>query len=140
MAQVAGDFACRKLGFAVGLAAASMASALAAGQHEPETLRVAVYDVPPYAYVDSDGSISGVSVDLVAPGRGTDGMAVQASIPVADMESISQRGLEQGRFDAAIGAITITPERAARVDFSYPAHRSGVGDRAAQADRGDLLR
>jgi ABC-type amino acid transport substrate-binding protein len=35
-------------------------------------------------------------------------------------------GLEQGRFDAAIGAITVTPERAARVDFSYPAHRSGV--------------
>jgi polar amino acid transport system substrate-binding protein len=26
----------------------------------------------------------------------------------------------------AIGAITITPERLARVDFSYPAHRSGV--------------
>jgi ABC-type amino acid transport substrate-binding protein len=51
------------LGFAVGLAALT-ASALAAGQHEPETLRVAVYDVPPYAYVDSDGSISGVSVDL----------------------------------------------------------------------------
>jgi ABC-type amino acid transport substrate-binding protein len=42
------------------------------------------------------------------------------------MEAILS-GLEQGRFDAAIGAITITPERAARVDFSYPAHRSGVG-------------
>jgi ABC-type amino acid transport substrate-binding protein len=41
------------------------------------------------------------------------------------METILS-GLEQGRFDAAIGAITITPERAARVDFSYPAHRSGV--------------
>jgi ABC-type amino acid transport substrate-binding protein len=46
-------------------------------------------------------------------------------IPVSDMETILG-GLEQGRFDAAIGAITITPERAARVDFSYPAHRSGV--------------
>jgi ABC-type amino acid transport substrate-binding protein len=46
-------------------------------------------------------------------------------IPVSDMESILS-GLEQGRFDVAIGAITITPERAARVDFSYPAHRSGV--------------
>jgi Bacterial extracellular solute-binding proteins, family 3 len=46
-------------------------------------------------------------------------------IPISDMESILS-GLEQGRFDAAIGAITITPERAARVDFSYPAHRSGV--------------
>ena len=38
----------------------------------------------------------------------------------------SSAGLSKGRFDAAIGAITITPEREARVDFSYPAHRSGV--------------
>jgi polar amino acid transport system substrate-binding protein len=45
--------------------------------------------------------------------------------PVSQMESILA-GLEQGRFDAAIGAITITPEREARVDFSYPTHRSGV--------------
>jgi ABC-type amino acid transport substrate-binding protein len=35
-------------------------------------------------------------------------------------------GLEGGKFDIAIGAITITPERLIRVDFSYPAHRSGV--------------
>jgi polar amino acid transport system substrate-binding protein len=46
-------------------------------------------------------------------------------IPVSHMESILS-GLEQGSFDAVIGAITITPEREARVDFSYPAHRSGV--------------
>ena len=111
------------LGFAVGLAASTV-SALAAAQHEPETLRIAVYDVPPYAYVDSDGSISGVSVDLWR--RVAEQMEWPFKlIPVADMESILS-GLEQGRFDAAIGAITITPERAARVEFSYPAHRSGV--------------
>lgn len=80
--------------------------------------------MPPYAYVDSDGSISGVSVDLWR--RVAEQMEWPFKlIPVADMESILS-GLEQGRFDAAIGAITITPERAARVDFSYPAHRSGV--------------
>jgi polar amino acid transport system substrate-binding protein len=45
--------------------------------------------------------------------------------PISQMASILS-GLEQGRFDAAIGAITITAEREARVDFSYPAHRSGV--------------
>ena len=111
------------LGFAVGLVA-STASVLAAGQHETETLRIAVYDVPPYGYVDSDGSISGVSVDLWR--RVAEQMEWPFKlIPVADIESILS-GLEQGRFDAAIGAITITPERAARVDFSYPAHRSGV--------------
>jgi polar amino acid transport system substrate-binding protein len=104
--------------------AAANVSARAAAQHEIETLRVAVYDVPPYGYVDSDGSISGVSVDLWR--RVAEQMEWSFHlIPVSDMESILS-GLEQGRFDAAIGAITITPERAARVDFSYPAHRSGV--------------
>ena len=99
-------------------------SAWAAAQHETETLRVAVYDVPPYGYVESDGSMSGVSVDLWR--RVAEQMEWSFHlIPVSDMESILS-GLEQGRFDVAIGAITITPERAARVDFSYPAHRSGV--------------
>ena len=103
---------------------APVASAFAQGQHEPQTLRIAVYDVPPYGYVDSDGSISGVSVDLWR--RVAEQMEWSFRlIPVADMETIIS-GLEQGRFDAAIGAITVTPERAARVDFSYPAHRSGV--------------
>ncbi len=44
--------------------------------------------------------------------------------PVSQMESILS-GLEQGRFDAAIGAITITPEREARIDFHIP--RIGPG-------------
>jgi polar amino acid transport system substrate-binding protein len=99
-------------------------SAFAEAPREIQTLRVAVYDVPPYGYVDSDGSISGVSVDLWR--RVAERMEWPFKlIPVSDMESILG-GLEQGRFAAAIGAITITPERAARVDFSYPAHRSGV--------------
>jgi polar amino acid transport system substrate-binding protein len=95
-----------------------------AEQHETGPLRIAVYDVPPYGYVDTDGSISGVSVELWR--RVAERMEREFKlIPVSDMESILG-GLEQGRFDAAIGAITITPEREERVDFSYPAHRSGV--------------
>ena len=43
-------------------------------------------------------------------------------------------GLQNGTYDIAIGAITITPERLARVDFSYPTHRSGVA--AVFAKRG----
>ena len=37
-------------------------SAFAEGPRETQSLRVAVYDVPPYGYVDSDGSISGVAL------------------------------------------------------------------------------
>jgi polar amino acid transport system substrate-binding protein len=104
--------------------AATTVGAFGGEPRETESLRVAVYDVPPYGYVETDGSISGVSVDLWR--RVAERMEWTFKlIPVSDMESILG-GLEQGRFDAAIGAITITPERAARVDFSYPTHRSGV--------------
>src|SRR5271170_4692388 len=116
-------FLLAKLSPCVCLAAVAMVCAFGAEQRENE-LRIAVYDVPPYGYVDTDGSISGVSVDLWR--RVAEQMEWSFKLtPVSDMESIIS-GLEQGRFDAAIGAITITPERAARVDFSYPAHRSGV--------------
>ena len=111
------------LGFSVCFATATT-GARCAQQRETETLRVAVYDVPPYGYVDTDGSISGVSVELWR--RVAEQMKWPSKlIPVSDIESILS-GLEQGRFDAAIGAITITRERAARVDFSYPAHPSGT--------------
>jgi ABC-type amino acid transport substrate-binding protein len=76
------------------------------------------------SYVDTDGSISGVSVDLWL--RVADQIECSFKlIPISDMKSILS-GAKQGRFDAAIGAITITPERAERLDFSYPAQRSGV--------------
>ena len=68
--------------------------------------------------------MSGASVDLWRRVAGEMEWHYQL-IPVSDMEAILT-GLEQGRFDAAIGAITTTPERATRVDFSSPAHRSGV--------------
>jgi ABC-type amino acid transport substrate-binding protein len=127
-------FALAGLGVVTGLAMAA-ACALGAEPAPAQPLRVAVYDVPPYGYVDADGSIGGVSVDLWRR------VAQQTEwrfklIPVSDMETILH-GLEQGWFDAAIGAITITPERSERVDFSYPAHRSGVAV-AFRKDTGPL--
>ena len=87
-------------------------------------LRVAVYDVPPYGHVEPDGSIDGISVDLWR--RATEVLRRDYRlIPVSQMETVLA-GLERREYDAAVGAITITPERLQRVDFSYPAHRSGV--------------
>jgi polar amino acid transport system substrate-binding protein len=87
-------------------------------------LKVAVYDVPPYGHVEPDGSIDGLSVDLWRRAAESFGRQYHL-VPVTQMEEIL-KGLEQKDYDAAIGAITITPARLARVDFSYPAHRSGV--------------
>ena len=94
----------------------------AAAQDAP--LKVAVYDVPPYGHVEPDGSIDGLSADLWRRAAESLGRKYHL-VPVTQMEEIL-KGLEQKDYDAAIGAITITPARLARVDFSYPAHRSGV--------------
>jgi polar amino acid transport system substrate-binding protein len=115
--------------------AASMTIAFGAEPSPAGPLRIAVYDVPPYGYVGPDGSISGISVDLWR--RIAERLEQQYKLfPVSEMESVLI-GLEQGRFDAAIGAITITPEREKRVDFSYPAHRSGIAV-ALRKEKGPL--
>ena len=106
----------------VGAAARSSASGAERAADEP--LRVAVYDVPPYGSVDAEGLFSGASIDLWR--RVADDLHLSYRfIAVAQMGDLIS-GVERGQFDAAIGAITITPARLARVEFTYPAHRSGV--------------
>jgi ABC-type amino acid transport substrate-binding protein len=89
--------------------------ACAAVRAEPGStmpLRIGVYQVAPYGGQGDGGLFVGASVDLWRR--------------VAEHLNWLLSGLENGAYDVAIGAITITPERLARVDFSYPTHRSGV--------------
>ena len=98
------------------------------------TLHVAAYDAAPYAARDADSLYWGASVDLwrrVAEDRH---WSYDLSL-VASMEDVID-GVAAGRFDVAIGAITITPARLAQVRFSYPSHRSGVA--VAMARRSGL--
>ena len=79
----------------VGLAAL-VPMTFATERREVQSLRVAVYNVPPYGFVDSDGSMSGASVDLWRRVAGEMEWHYQL-LPVSDMETILG-GLEQGRF------------------------------------------
>jgi len=87
-------------------------------------LRVGVYDVEPYGGQDREGLFIGASVDLWR--RAAEHLNWQYQLTLVQQMSDLLSGLEKGTYDVAIGAITITPERLARVDFSYPTHRSGV--------------
>ncbi len=102
---------------------------------EEAPLRVAVYDAPPYGHLETDGSISGVSVELWRRTAEMLGREYRL-IPVGEMKAVID-GVARNDCDAAIGAITITPERLAKVDFSYRAHRSGVAV-AVRKERGPL--
>ncbi len=118
----------------IGAAAAFLALAAAASAQEAP-LRVAVYDAPPYGHFEPDGTMSGVSVELWRRAAELLGRDYRL-IPVAQMKALID-GVQRSDYDAAIGAITITPERLQRVDFSYPAHRSGVAV-AARKDVGPV--
>jgi ABC-type amino acid transport substrate-binding protein len=123
----------RKPGHRFGVARASLGAlflfmlACAAVGAEPGSttpLRIGVYQVAPYGGQGSGGLVVGASVDLWR--RVAEHLNWQYQLmPVSQMSDLLS-GLETGAYDVAIGAITITPERLARVDFSYPTHRSGV--------------
>ena len=88
------------------------------------TLHVAAYDAAPYAARDANGLFWGDSVDLWRRVAEDQHWNYDLTL-VGPMEDVIG-GVAAGRFDVAIGAITITPDRLAQVGFSYPSHRSGV--------------
>ncbi len=108
-----------------GLVLFMLASAATAAEPASTTpLRVGVYDVEPYGGQSQDGLYVGASVDLWR--RAAEHLNWQYQLTLVAQMSDLLTGLETGDYDVAIGAITITPDRLTRVDFSYPTHRSGV--------------
>ena len=107
------------------LVISAFAGAAVATEAGPATpLRVAVYDLEPYGGQSRDGLFNGASVELwrrVAEDRNW-----QYQLTLVPRMDDLLSGLHASVYDVAIGAITITPERLTRVDFSYPTHRSGV--------------
>jgi ABC-type amino acid transport substrate-binding protein len=118
--------ACAGLGaLVVVMLAGALAAAAEPGETPPpKPLRVAVYDVEPYGGQGRDGLFEGASVDLWR--RVAEELHWPYRLTLVGRMDDALSGLQTGAFDVAIGAITITPERLARVDFSYPTHRSGV--------------
>jgi ABC-type amino acid transport substrate-binding protein len=102
-------------------------------------LRVAIKTAPPFVMRNPAGELEGISVDLwerVAARLGRDTTFVELdSVPEMLAET------EAGTVDAAIAAISITPEREVSVDLSHGYHLAGLGI-AVQRDalgRGGLL-
>lgn len=78
-------------------------------------------DYAPFS-IESKGSLSGADVDAalaLARSLGVQPRFVKTSWPTLMQDALA------GRFDVAMGGISITPERAARAAFSIPYHHGG---------------
>lgn len=91
---------------------------------ERRTLRVAVEPVyAPFEFRGADGSIQGFDVDIIRAIGDAAGFEVE-------FQNIAFDGiipaLQARTVDAAVGAMTITPERAQAVSFSRPYFKAGL--------------
>ena len=98
-------------------------------------LIVATKEAPPFAFKNPEGLWQGLSIELweqLAHDLDLDYEYVEHTLPEL-IESV-----EEGRADVGISAITITPNRESRLDFTYSYYDGGVGV-AIAASRESLI-
>ncbi len=83
-----------------------------------ETLRVGIKPVPPFAMSDGQGGWTGISVELWQ--RVAAQLGWQTKWVAMDSAGDQVKGLASGTIDVAVGALSMTPEREAVMDFSHP--------------------
>jgi len=97
--------------------------ALAAAAFAQETLTVGVKEAPPFVMKDGE-RWTGISVELWERIAGELGYA--SEYREHDLESLLG-AVENGEVDVAVAALTVTPEREERMDFTHSFFNSGLG-------------
>ena len=89
-----------------------------------DKLVVGTRHVPPFAIKGPSGKWSGISVDLWRD------IAMDLKLEFVFEEASLQElldGLQDGKFDAAVAALTVTASREKAVDFTHTFYHSGLG-------------
>lgn len=93
-------------------------------QNPTDTLRIAVYDSPPFGMQTQAGEISGLMVELWQDIAQELNLSYEYTL--TDMNGVMS-GLQNGTYDLGLGAISITPKRESLVDFTHAVNPSGTG-------------
>lgn len=87
-------------------------------------LRIATKHIPPFAIKNTDGSWSGISIELWK--ELSDVLNLEYEFRELTLEQTFE-GLESGDLDAAVAAISVTSQRHERVEFCHPHFSTGLG-------------
>lgn len=113
-----------------GAAAAVLLAVMSAGapargaEPAPRKLVVGTKVTPPFVLKGADGEWSGISIELWR--RIAAELDLRFELREHDLEGLL-RGVGDGSLDLAVAAVTITPEREQRFDFTHPFHTTGLG-------------
>lgn len=101
----------------IALAASAAMIALGAAQAEEKVLKIGTEGAyPPFNNLTSDGKLEGFDIDIA--NALCDEMKVKCEFVTQDWDGIIP-ALQAGKFDAIIASMSITPERAQKVDFTH---------------------
>lgn len=87
------------------------------------TLVIGTKHTPPFAIKATDGSWSGITIDLWRELAGE--LKLDYQFEERDLQGLVS-GLEDGSLDAVAAALTITSEREASFDFTHPFYHTGL--------------
>ncbi|WP_083992319.1 transporter substrate-binding domain-containing protein [Bradyrhizobium embrapense] len=109
------------------LAAIVLAASPAGAQDESlaQELMVGTKEAPPFAIKNGDGEWSGISIELWR--KLADQLKLRYRFVEVSSVAALLDGLQAGKFDAAVAAITVTPAREKQVDFTLPYFQTGTG-------------
>lgn len=115
-------------------------SSFAIAQDRPVSVgwQVAIKEAAPFAWKDEQGRWQGLAVDLWR--RTADQAGFTWRWQEHDSLGNLIQALETGQADIAVGALTMTPEREARFDFTHPYHHTGLAIVTKKAPSGFLAR
>ncbi|WP_442577719.1 ABC transporter substrate-binding protein [Mesorhizobium sp. ASY16-5R] len=105
----------RRIAFAI--SAAALAASLGAASAQELTLKIGTEGAyPPFNNLTADGKLEGFDIDIA--NALCEEMKAKCEFVTQDWDGIIP-ALQAGKFDAIIASMSITPERAEKVDFTH---------------------
>lgn len=98
-------------------------SFLGAASAADEALVVGTKEAPPFVMKNSEGELTGISIDLWR--SVAQKMGIESKFVEKDLTGLIQ-GLQTGELNASMAALTVTSEREAVIDFSHPFYASSL--------------
>lgn len=99
-------------------------------------MTIATHEAPPFAIKGPDGHWSGLAIDLWRDIAKEQGLSTH--FQETDLNGMVD-GVASGKYAASVGALTVTPRRETRIDFTQPFYTTGFGIVTGNAPPGWLV-
>ena len=107
----------------LGLLFCTLWSATVMAQNNSAEMVIATKEAPPFVMKNAEGEFEGISIYLFE--QVAEELDITYRYEETDLNGMLE-GLQEGKYDASIAAITVNAERETKVDFTHPFYTTGL--------------